>query len=199
MVNYECEMKEHILNPKSIGRARNETVHKKILETAFTLAGAKAYHQISIQDIANESKVGRQTIYRWWPNKNYLYLEVLIRQFTDASSTAPPEHTSFEEYLRSILGVTQTAVSEITLALLLEAQYDDVLQKSLYSFMSQRREMFKANVNRALKIKNSKADVPLNTLIDMLLGASWYRFLYKSGPLDDDLAHDLAKIFTRII
>jgi AcrR family transcriptional regulator len=55
---------------------RSAHSHTAILEAAADLAGRLGYANASIEQIAEQAKVGKQTIYRWWPNKAALFIEV---------------------------------------------------------------------------------------------------------------------------
>lgn len=55
---------------------RSTRKHRDILEAAARLADRKGYAAVSIEGIASEAGVGKQTIYRWWPSKAALYVEV---------------------------------------------------------------------------------------------------------------------------
>jgi AcrR family transcriptional regulator len=188
----------NFLTPRAPGRSRNEDSHQAILGAAYELAAKKGYYHVSLQDIANEASVGRPTIYRWWPNKSLLYLEVLMDKFAQAATALSPKENDFEAYLKSILGVARENLNEITLALLLEAQRDATLQTKLQSFLLERRAMLRLNIERTLKSQKAELAAPVDTVLDALLGASWYRFMSDSNPIDDKFAYELVAIFNTL-
>src|SRR5688572_10283300 len=53
--------------------------HEAVLEAAREVAGRRGYGATSIEEIAASAGVGKQTIYRWWPNKAALFIEVYGR------------------------------------------------------------------------------------------------------------------------
>src|SRR5260370_830118 len=55
---------------------RSAHSHAAVLRAAADLAGRLGYANASIEQIAAEAGVGKQTIYRWWPNKAALFIEV---------------------------------------------------------------------------------------------------------------------------
>jgi transposase len=44
-------------------------------ETAFTRSERDGYQPLTIKAIADHAGVGRQTVYRWWPDKEEILLE----------------------------------------------------------------------------------------------------------------------------
>ena len=51
---------------RRIGPLRNERTHQEILEATAQLFALDGYDKLTIEGIAQEARVGKQTIYRWW-------------------------------------------------------------------------------------------------------------------------------------
>jgi AcrR family transcriptional regulator len=57
-------------------KRRNARSHKAILDATVKLLGSNGYIDFSIEKVAGEAGVGKQTIYRWWASRADLVLEV---------------------------------------------------------------------------------------------------------------------------
>ena len=57
-------------------KRRNAKSHEAILEATINLLGSSGYVDFSIEKVAQQAGVGKQTIYRWWPTRADLVLEV---------------------------------------------------------------------------------------------------------------------------
>ena len=55
---------------------RNARSHEAILDATMKLLGSSGYIDFSIEKVASEAGVGKQTIYRWWSSRADLVLEV---------------------------------------------------------------------------------------------------------------------------
>lgn len=55
-------------------KRRNARSHKAILDATVKLLGSNGYIDFSIEKIAGEAGVGKQTIYRWWDSRADLAL-----------------------------------------------------------------------------------------------------------------------------
>ena len=58
---------------------RSVRSHEAVLAAAADIAGRRGYGNTRIEDIAAQAGVGKQTIYRWWPNRAALLIEVYGR------------------------------------------------------------------------------------------------------------------------
>ena len=64
--------------------------HKAILEAAIACVTRSGYAATTIEAVAAEAGAGKQTIYRWWPSKAALFVEIYAR-LADRSVLQPPD------------------------------------------------------------------------------------------------------------
>jgi AcrR family transcriptional regulator len=74
--------------------------HKRslILEAASRVFATRVYHQVTMDEIARGSRVGKGTLYRYFPSKEDLYLAIVDEAFalliarleTERAAPAPP-------------------------------------------------------------------------------------------------------------
>ena len=57
---------------------RSERARRAILDAALALCRARGYDGTTIEAIAADAGVGKQTIYRWWPSRPALVADVLL-------------------------------------------------------------------------------------------------------------------------
>ncbi|SRR6266496_4357901 len=184
MTNMERQLKP------AAGRPRSKTAQRAIFDAALKLAVERGYHEVSLFDIAQTAGVGRQTIYRWWPSKRWLYMDVIFDQFDQAAQTAPPAVVDLETYIKTLVRIAREKTGPITAALLLEAQYDQAFSVQFKKYFWKRREMFRAAIEHAVQ-PDHELNISVDLLLDMLIGVWWYRILYQFAPLDESLARDM--------
>jgi AcrR family transcriptional regulator len=60
-------------------RTKTPEQAEKILEAASRLFGTQRYHQVRMEDVAAEAEVGKGTLYRYFHDKEELYVALLAR------------------------------------------------------------------------------------------------------------------------
>jgi AcrR family transcriptional regulator len=74
-----------------------------ILNATARLFAANGYDHMTIEGIAAEAGVGKQTIYRWWGSKSALVAECLLEGVLAPAGFAPPDTGDIEADLRTWL------------------------------------------------------------------------------------------------
>jgi len=179
------------------GRRRNDAAREAILDAAFRLlsdpdTGAGG---LTIEAIAAEAGVGRQTIYRWWPSKGAVLADALIRY---AQVVVPERDTgTFAGDLTAFLtdsfaGLADQGYAARLRQIVAAAQQDDHVARVLADFTAVRRAALRALLERGTDTGELAPDADLDMLVDMAYGVLYYRLLVGHAPLDEKAARSLA-------
>lgn len=173
-------------NPPDPSR-RNESSRRAILDAAVTLIGESAYDKVSIEAIAAEAGVGKQTIYRWWPSKGAVVLEALddslqrVVDFPDTGDLVEDLRTQMQGVVQ-LLGATR--VGRVYQGVLAAAQSDpDLSRAHLDQIIEPATVAGRDRIARAVERGELRDDADVQTLIDLLYGAIYYRLLLHTRPL----------------
>jgi AcrR family transcriptional regulator len=177
------------------GRRRNEEARQAILDAALRLLARPDRGPLTIDLIASEAGVGKQTIYRWWPSKAGVLLEALTGW---GETLVPlPDTGSLRNDLRDFLRSTFRRAGEASIEVLLrtlaaEAARDPHAAELVRRFTETRRDALRALVERGRDRGDLAADRDLDLLVDQAYGFFWYRLLLGHAPLTDEVADRLA-------
>jgi AcrR family transcriptional regulator len=177
------------------GRRRNDAAKEAILDAAFRLLTDPGAEAVTIDAIAEEAGVGRQTIYRWWPSKGAVVAEALARH---ARVVVPERDTgSFTGDLAAFLtdsfaGLDSVAYADRLRQIVAEAQHDEHVARVLTDFTAVRRAALRALLEHGKSTGELAADADLDMLVDMAYGVLYYRLLVGHAPLDEKAARSLA-------
>ena len=182
------------------GRRRNDAAEAAILDATFRLLSGPGTEALTIDAIAAEAGVGRQTIYRWWPSKGAVVADALARH---ARVVVPERDTgSFTGDLAafftdSFAGLENEGLANRLRQIVAEAQHDEHVARVLADFTAVRRASLRALLERGQITGELAADADLDMLVDMAYGVLYYRLLVGHAPLDEKAARTLAAELTR--
>jgi AcrR family transcriptional regulator len=178
------------------GRPRSETARKAVLAAAAELLLDHGMHAVSMDAVAERAGVSKATIYRWWPKKEILALDML---FTEWSAVTPQQYESgmlrsdLIALLRAWTRLASTRhYARVVAALLAEARTDPAFsaeyqRRILEPRRDQARMIFADAVGRGEIPGETKVEVA----IDLLYGPLYHRLLHGHAPLDDQFVDDL--------
>ena len=177
------------------GRRRNDAAREAILDAAFRLLSDPGTDNLTIEAIAAEAGVGRQTIYRWWPSKGVVLADALARY---AQVVVPERDTgSFAGDLAAFLtdsfaGLADQGYAARLRQIVAAAQQDEHVASLLADFTAVRRAALRALLERGRDAGELAQDADLDMLVDMDYGVLYYRLLVGHAPLDEKAARSLA-------
>src|SRR6202035_1710523 len=110
------------------GRPRSERARKAILDAASELLLARGLSAVSMDAVAERAGVSKATIYRWWPTKETLALDMLYNEWAKVTPQQY-ESGSLRLDLLALLGAWSRLASgrpygRVVAALLMEGRTD---------------------------------------------------------------------------
>jgi AcrR family transcriptional regulator len=180
------------------GRRRNEAARRAILDSAVSLLRSNAAAAVSVDAIAKEAGVSKQTIYRWWPTKGAVLLEALLDRARVIAPT--PDTGDLEADLRLFLTDTFQGVvhsRSVLLGVLREALVDTDAMTLLAEFAEHRRAALMQIAAQARQRGESVDTTRSALVIDQVFGLLWYRLIFDNAALDKRTAIELARTAAR--
>jgi AcrR family transcriptional regulator len=185
------------MNSRGPGRPRSESARQAILAATMHLIARDGYGRVTMEAIARDAGVSKQTVYRWWPTKAAIALEALNE---GAAALAPTTDTgSFNADLRVFLRRTVAGAGKrnarLLAALMAAAQLDDAFAESFRSgFLALRRQALRELLQRGRDRGEVARSADLDLLAELAFAALWYRLLVRHQPLNRRFADQLTDI-----
>jgi len=172
---------------KSIGARRNPESADAILEAAEAVLSEDGYSGFSIEAVARRARAGKPTIYRWWPSKAALLIEVYKRQ----KRVETPDTGNIEEdlagFLRNLFAHWRDSPSgKIFRSLVAEAQSDEAAAVALADYTRGRRSHTVHMIERAKARGEVAADIDAGIVADLIASFAWRHLL--TDRLDENEA-----------
>lgn len=159
---------------RSIGAARNPESHEAILEAAEAILAEQGYAGFSIEAVARRAKAGKPTIYRWWPSKAHLLLDVYTR--LKENMLEPDTGTlegDFRVFLTNLLAFWAGAPGDVFRSLIAEAQTDARAGEALREYCVDRIRHTAKLIERAKARGEVRPDVDSLAGSDLLSSYAW--------------------------
>jgi AcrR family transcriptional regulator len=177
------------------GRRRNEAAREAIIDAAIALLQQVGYEGFTIERLARDAGVGKQTVYRWWPSKAAVIAEAVGAR---ARHTIPlPDNGVLADDLREFFTATFRQAEEPNILSELKSMMAASIENPdaavpFHEFLAGRRASLRVLLERGAARDEVSADADLDFLTDLAYGLLWYRGLIGHRRLDDEAAHKLA-------
>jgi AcrR family transcriptional regulator len=174
------------------GNRRNPSLHQAIISAATEVLAKEGPTRFTIEAVAKLAGCGKPTIYRWWPSRSALLLEVYDQAVEH--ELLPPEGMDLAKDLAAMLRQVwrlwrQDSMGSLYRLILSEMMLEKEGARYLREVFIPRRQAFTAIAFQAAK---DRGEIPQETdiklLMDLLYGYSLFRLI--TGQLDDDQVPD---------
>ena len=165
---------------RSIGARRNPASQEAILEAAEAVLREGGIAGFSIEAVARRARAGKPTIYRWWPNRTALMLDVYsrfknARAFPD-TGTLRGDLIAFLD--NQLLGFWKDSLcGTVYRAVIAEAQSDAGAAEALQAYQADRKVRASVLLDRAKERGEVPQDTDAALLIDLVVGYAWHQLL----------------------
>ncbi len=171
------------------GRPRSEQARRAVLDAAHALFDSGGLKAATIEAIAARAGVAKTTIYRRWPNRASLLVDLLV----EIGSTAAPSPKIGNDPLKAIrtelreVAVALNGISgRLVTGLLGEAQGDPEVRAALLHGLFYPRTAATAKVvAQAQGLGQIRSDVPAKLVVDMFIGPLFYRIMVQHEPVTE--------------
>lgn len=165
----------------------------RALETAFyEELGAVGYGKLSIEAVARRAGAGKAAVYRRWPSKQAMTVELVSR----AALTSVSAHDTgnlYDDVARfvrdTMTALTHPLVSRIVPDLLAETARNEELAEALIEgIRTPRRENAARILRQAVERGELPADTDVDLGLDFLVSPVYWRLTVVRTPVGDDYA-----------
>ncbi|MGA8617399.1 MAG: TetR/AcrR family transcriptional regulator [Candidatus Sulfotelmatobacter sp.] len=191
-------MKKNALRAVRKGRPPSERAasHTVIMDAVYSLLQKKSVRDLTMEEVAKRAKVGKPTLYKWWPTKATLVLAMLCERM--APNLEKPSDLTAEESLRfrvrSLIDAFKGPFGKVVAGLISESQSEPgILQQFIERWVGPRRTATIADLQRGKNAGELRSEAEPEVLNDAIFGAIYYRLLLRSGPLTRRFGEDLVE------
>lgn len=154
----------------------------------------EGYAHLTMERVAQESRIAKTTIYRRWPTKAALCMDLYLDA---ARELHDPEAGDVALDLKNLAEAvvrlqTRTVAGPALVGLIAEAQINpETKGPFLAEFAGQRRRLTRRILRRAIESGELQPDTNIDLVIDAVGGAITFRLLQGHAPINKKFTHEL--------
>jgi AcrR family transcriptional regulator len=164
-----------VVNQHRSGPVRSTAAREAILNATARLFHNQGYDRLTIEGIAREAGVGKQTIYRWWPSRGALIGECLAEGRLFPVDFAVPDTgdltADVETWLRSVLSLLDAPGGRALLRSLVAAATEDAGVGAHLSESLGVEQHLSTRLRAGILAGQLPADAPVTQIGRAILGA----------------------------
>ncbi|HWL59720.1 MAG TPA: TetR/AcrR family transcriptional regulator [Microbacteriaceae bacterium] len=172
------------------GPARSEAARVAILESTARLVAERGYEDLTIEGIAADAGVGKQTIYRWWGSKAALVANCLFEGRLLPAEFLPPDtgdlRADLADWLETVLEhVAAPETATLFRSLAAAAAVDESIGRGLGEVLAA-GDTLTGRLARAIAAGDLPPDTSPKLVVDALVGVVVLRVITR-GPVEPGL------------
>jgi AcrR family transcriptional regulator len=163
---------------RSIGASRNPASAEAILSAAEAVLSEEGYGGFSIEKVARRAQAGKPTIYKWWPSKAALLLDVYLRQKSIMMPDTGRLEDDITQFVESVLACWRdTPAGTIFRSVIAEAQSDEAAGTVLTDFAKEREADTSYLIWRGMERREVREGIRATDAARWISAYLWYRLL----------------------
>ena len=178
------------------GRPRSEKSRTAILKATNALLLRMSVQELSIEAIAKKAKVGKTTIYRWWPNKTAVVMDALSTQPSMQAPIPTPKNNTeaVTLQLEKLIHLLSSKNGDTIAQLFSEAQGNEKSQEIFEnSFLSPLIDAIEYSVLQGQKGREFRASLDSKIAVDLLCGPIFFRLMAHPSDFDEEFKNNYPK------
>jgi AcrR family transcriptional regulator len=178
-------------------RRRSNRSHEAILLATSELLTEAGYARLTIEGVAARAGVGKATVYRWWPSKAALVVEAMSGGLDNPrpAETGDVRRDLLDAVSRAIHVLARSPEGALIPALAADLIHDPTVAAQFREqILRPRRSRVAAILQTAVDRAELPANLDIDLLMDVYVGAIFYRVVVSGEPVNESLAQQLVSL-----
>ncbi len=181
-------------DPEPITNPQVQRTHRVMLDAAQGLLGDNGPEAVTHLRVAETSGVARATVYRHWPDRADILLDLLGRSADLHLAPPPPDMPTIEQVaalLRTFAATLNGDGGQILTAMIGLAEWDDDVFSALERMTTRGPQLLRNLLAAGVAEGSIQSDTDIDLLSDRLIGPIYLRRLLYHDQITDDYVDHL--------
>jgi len=164
------------------------------MDAVFELLQEKSVRELTLEEVAKRAKVGKPTLYKWWPGKAALVMAMFHERLvqTDISSPGKSLQQNLSARATGLIRQLNGLFGKVVGELIAEGQSDPGVLRALYDqHISVRRAEMTSDIMQAIRQGELAVGTDPALLLDSIFGALYFKMLTGQKPIDEQYGEAL--------
>lgn len=164
------------------------------MDAVHALLQERSVRGLTMEAIAKRARVGKPTLYKWWPSKAALVLAMFHERLarTEHSPPAKTAEAALRAKVRKLIASLNGDFGKVMADLIAEGQSEPAVLRDLFEqHVSVRRAAAVADVQRGQAAGEFAKTVDPELLIDGMIGPIYFRLLMQHAPLTQEFGQSI--------
>lgn len=174
--------------PRKPGRPRSQRARRAILAAAHDILTEKGFGRVTVEAVAGRAGVGKPTIYRYWANARELAMAALMEHTPPADAAAEDGGDPLARLSAQLAAMSDrfgTPAGRQVALMMASADSGSELARSFRNqILLTSRNAGRVLLEEAVAAGQLRADLLIETALDLVYGPLFYRLLTGHGPVD---------------
>ncbi len=185
---------------RAAGRPRDERIDTEVVAAVLHTLRTRGYRAVTIEGVARTARRARSSIYRRWRSKRDLVAYAVL----SAMGERPAADTGhLRKDLEAAVGTLHNAfagpLGQALAGLVADMAQDAGLARTIRSeVLAARRNSMREAFDRARARRESRNDLDIELVLDMLTGPFYYRALFGHAPLTERMTGRVVSYVLRV-
>jgi AcrR family transcriptional regulator len=180
------------------GRPRSDRAHRAILDATRDLLVTGGFSGLRLEHVAARAGVGKATIYRRWPTRQALVLELLaelVSPYLATHETGDTRAELLDSVRNAQRAITETDFGPVIRACLSQIAVDPTLGDPFRAqVVAHRRAEVARVIERGIARGDLRPDADVDLATELLVGPIYFRLMF-GGELDADFSDRVVDAF----
>jgi AcrR family transcriptional regulator len=179
------------------GRPRSERARKAVIRSSLALLNRMGFNELSIEAVAAHARVGKATVYRWWPNKAELVIDAFVSAVENELRfpSAGPVLESIHAQMQRWVVIFRSPLGQIVATVIGAGQSEpEILEAFRTHWVEPRRVEARRLLKQAMEKGEIRSDIDPDAALDLLYGPLYLRLLLRHARLDEEFVNTVFEI-----
>lgn len=182
------------------GRPRDTRIDRDVVGAVVESLRSGGYRAVTIAGIARMVKRARTSLYRRWPSKRHLVAYAVLSELgaspaADTGALDRDLEAAVGTLQRAFTGSLRPALAGLVADMAQDAELADTIRAEV---LAARRNSIREAFARATARHETRDDLDVELVLDMLTGPFYYRALFGHAPISRRMTHDVVQYVLRV-